>query len=159
MTRPGDRSTAGTPSMAPRTAVPWPSRFLWTRLLGQVLGATALAVSTVLTVFMGGLALGSYLGGRAAARLRQPLLAFALLEAGVGLYGLLVPELLGFIPGLQAGFTEHLGDGRWGQALFRFGLASLVLLLPTTMMGATLPLLADATIGDRERMAETTAKL
>ena len=66
---------------------------LWTRMLGHVFGANALAVSTTLTVFMGGLAIGSHFGGKWAPKLRRPLLAFAALESAVGLYGLLVPIL------------------------------------------------------------------
>ncbi len=127
---------------------------LWTRMLGHVLGADALAVSTVLTVFMGGLALGSHLGGRHAPRLRRPLLAFAGLEAAVGLYGLFVPAGLDAMVAVQAGVVEHLGDGRWGPALLRFALAGLLLLPPTTLMGATLPLLAQALVRRSERLAE-----
>src|SRR2546425_9106804 len=45
---------------------------LWARMLGLVFGATTLAVSTVLASFMGGLALGSALAGRVAARFERP---------------------------------------------------------------------------------------
>jgi spermidine synthase len=134
-------------------------QILWTRMLGHVLGATALAVSTVLTVFMGGLALGSHLGGRWAPRLRRPVLAFAALEAGVGLYGLLVPGLLERLPELQQGLGGVLGDGRWGYALLRFLLAVLVLALPTTAMGATLPILAEAVVQRGDDMAQKTGTL
>lgn len=132
---------------------------LWTRMMGHVLGASALAVSTVLTVFMGGLALGSHLGGRWAPRVQRPLLVFAVLEAGVGLYGLMVPAMLESLPYLQVGLSGLLGEGRWGHALVRFFLATLVLLPPTTAMGATLPLLAEAAVGRLRRIAETTGGL
>ncbi|MEL6187115.1 MAG: fused MFS/spermidine synthase, partial [Myxococcota bacterium] len=132
---------------------------LWTRMMGHVLGASALAVSTVLTVFMGGLALGSHLGGQRARAIRRPVLAFAVLEAGVGLYGLAVPTLLESLPTLQVGLAYVWGEARDGQALLRFFLAALVLLPPTTAMGATLPLLAEAAVGRMRRMAETTGRL
>ena len=132
---------------------------LWTRVLGHVLGASALAVSTVLTVFMGGLALGSHLGGRLAPRLQRPILAFAALEVWVGLYGLAVPTLLAQLPALQLGLAPVLGDGRWGWALVRFGLSALVLLPPTVAMGATLPILAQATVGREGSLAEITGRL
>lgn len=132
---------------------------LWTRMLGHALGASALAVATVLTVFMGGQALGSHFGGRYCARVRRPLLGFALLEAGVGLYGLLVPGLLETLPSIQQHWVAALGDGRWGHALLRFFLSSAVLVAPTIAMGATLPFLAQAVVQKDEDMARRTGQL
>ena len=60
-------------------------------MLTLVFGSTTLAVSTVLTAFMGGLGLGSYLAGRFADRLKNPVRAYALAEAAIGVYALLVP--------------------------------------------------------------------
>ena len=67
---------------------------LWTRMLTLVFGSTTLAVSTVLTAFMGGLGLGSYLAGRYADRIKNPVRAYALAEAGIGVYALLVPLVI-----------------------------------------------------------------
>lgn len=66
---------------------------LWTRQLALIFGVTTYAVSTVLATYMGGLALGSYLVGRQVDRVRDPLRLYAVLEAGIGLYALLVPFL------------------------------------------------------------------
>src|SRR5213083_747005 len=62
---------------------------LWARMLGLVFGATTPAVSTVLAAFMGGLALGSALAGRWAARIRRPLRAYGWMEVGIAIYALL----------------------------------------------------------------------
>src|SRR5438477_11215050 len=75
---------------------------VWTRELGLVFGSTTLAISTVLSVYMGGLALGSVIAGRFADRVRDPLRAYAIAEAGVGLYGLAIPLLLLHYPALNA---------------------------------------------------------
>src|SRR5438552_16243653 len=64
---------------------------LWARMLGLVFGATTLAVSTVLAGFMGGLALGSALAGRVAARVTRPLRSYGLIEISIAVYALLVP--------------------------------------------------------------------
>ncbi len=64
---------------------------VWTRMLTQIFGNTTHAVATVLTAFMGGLALGSYLFGLLADRGKNNFLLYGILEAGVGLYGFLVP--------------------------------------------------------------------
>ncbi|MFQ5444791.1 MAG: hypothetical protein ACE5EK_09260, partial [Nitrospinales bacterium] len=62
---------------------------VWTRLLTLVMGNTHYSVATVLTAFMGGLALGSFLGGRTIDRHRNPLIVYAVLEAAIGIYCIL----------------------------------------------------------------------
>src|SRR3989338_8173260 len=66
---------------------------VWTRMLTQVFGNTTYAIATVLSSFMAGLALGSYLFGRIADRGKNGFLLYGDLEFGVGLYGLAVPWL------------------------------------------------------------------
>src|SRR5438270_3998156 len=75
---------------------------LWTRELGLIFGSTTLAIATVLSAFMGGLALGSHLAGRVGSRIQDPLRAYALCEAGVGLYALTLPLTLAAYPALNA---------------------------------------------------------
>src|SRR3954470_19223567 len=81
---------------------------VWTRELELVFGSTTLAISTVLSVFMGGLGLGSWLAGRWADRIRDRLRAYALAEAGVGVYALIVPAILRLYPSLNAGLYRVL---------------------------------------------------
>ena len=83
---------------------------LWTRMLTLVFGSTTLAVSTVLTAFMGGLGLGSYLAGRIADRLRNPVRTYALTEAAIGVYALLVPLAMAFYPALNRWLWSAFGD-------------------------------------------------
>lgn len=115
---------------------------LWTRELGLVFGSTTLAMSTVLSVFMGGLALGSYLCGRRVSRISRPLRAYALVEAGVGLYALSVPLWLQLYPKLNALLWQSVGNHYAVLSLLRFVATALLLIVPTTLMGATLPLLS-----------------
>jgi spermidine synthase len=113
---------------------------VWTRQLSLVFGVTTYAVATVLATFMGGLALGSYLIGRRIDRGGNPLLAYALLEAGIGVYALLVPALLA---GLETPYVllRQLDVPYPVLALGRALLAALVLIVPTTLMGGTFPVL------------------
>lgn len=67
----------------------------WMKLLTVELGSTVYAVSTVLTVFMSGLALGSWWFGRQADRTARPLMLYATMEASLGLYA---AALLGVLP-------------------------------------------------------------
>lgn len=115
---------------------------VWVRLLGLVFGATHLAIATVLATFMGGLALGSRVGGPRADRMSRPALGYAGCELGIGLCALAVPGLIGALPGLVAPFE----GSPLGLGLARFVGAALVLLVPTTLMGATLPFLVRALV-------------
>lgn len=117
---------------------------LWARMLGLVFGATTLGISAVLAAFMGGLALGSALAARYAARIARPVRAYALIEIAVGLYALTVPLLFRGIDRVYAEAAPHFHPGFYGAAFSRFALATAVLVIPTALMGATLPVLVAA---------------
>ena len=117
---------------------------LWMRMLGLVFGATTLAVSTVLVAFMGGLALGSALAGRLGDRIKHPLRVYGLFEIGIALYALAVPLLFVLTDHGYVFVWQQFGGSFLVFSLLRFVLSSLVLLIPTTLMGATLPVLAAA---------------
>jgi spermidine synthase len=109
---------------------------LWVRMLAGVLGHSVIAISLVVAIFMGGLGLGARLAGRRAQRVARPLLAYGLLEAAIGGLALLSPHLVH----AGAGLFAMLANG--GSHVFGVVLVSvLVLLPPTTAMGATLPML------------------
>src|SRR5690349_4021346 len=65
------------------------------RLLTCVFGSSHLATSTVLAAYMAGLSAGAWLFGRATSRLRRPIVAYAALEAFVGLFYALLPTVFG----------------------------------------------------------------
>src|SRR5262249_28646701 len=115
---------------------------LWTRMLTLVFGSTTLAVSTVLTAFMGGLGLGSALAARFADRLKSPVRAYAAAEAAIGLYALLVPLVIGLFPRFILWLWAAFGDRYALLSILRFVASAGLLIVPTTLMGATLPLLA-----------------
>lgn len=117
---------------------------LWARMLGLTFGATTLAVSTVLAAFMGGLALGSALAGWLAPRITKPVSAYGWMEISIAVYALLVPFLFQAVDDLYAYVWQQLHPGFFEFTLLRFALSCLMLLVPTTLMGATLPVLAAA---------------
>jgi spermidine synthase len=132
---------------------------LWARMLGLVFGATTFAISAVLAAFMGGLALGSAWAGRLAARIKKPLRAYALLEVGVALYALAVPFLFHSIDGVYAFIWTHFHPGFYAFSLWRFVLSCAVLLIPTTLMGATLPVLTAALVRSSKETRNSIARL
>lgn len=117
---------------------------LWARMLGLVFGATTFAISAVLAAFMGGLALGSAWAGKLAARIRRPLRVYGYLEIGIAVYALAVPLLFRWIDSVYALIWEQFHPGFYAFSLWRFVLSCVVLLVPTTLMGATLPILSAA---------------
>ena len=124
---------------------------IWERELMQVFGTTSFALSTLLTAFMAGLALGSVLGGRVAARLRRPLRVYGLLEGGIGLYALAVPLLLDGLPWVYGLIFDRFLQDFYLFSLLRFVAVFLVLVLPTTLMGATLPIVSQW-VAERARL-------
>src|SRR3990172_4886587 len=70
---------------------------VWTRLMVLIFGSTVYAVSTILTAFMAGLALGSYYMGKKLSRYKNLYLLFGLVELGMGVYGIVFPQVLPLI--------------------------------------------------------------
>lgn len=115
---------------------------VWTRLLTRVMGNTHYSIATVLTIFMAGLALGSYLGGRWIDRRKNPLFFYAVLEAAIGLYCLLVPSLIESASPLFEWVYQTQTESYSKASLYRFFICGVILLIPTSLMGATLPVLS-----------------
>ena len=133
---------------------------VWVRMMVLVFGSTTFALSTVLTAFMGGLALGSWVAGRRAEGMRDPrraLLVYGVLELAIGAYAFGLPHLVDRIHMVHAAiWGSHASY--YSFALLRFLLASALLLVPTAAMGATLPVLARYFCGD-DAAPETGAKV
>lgn len=133
---------------------------VWIRRLGLTLGHTVLAISTVVTVFMLGLALGGLYGGRWADRLELERLPrdYARLELAIGLWGGLS---LFFLEIFERGYLRLAASEVSGIPLYLCGfLGALVVLLPPTVaMGATLPLLSRLVIGGRDQLGASLAAL
>lgn len=132
---------------------------IWERALTQVFGTTSLALSTLLTAFMAGLALGSHLGGRFADRIKRPLVVYGLLEGAIGVYALLIPPMLGVLPALYGVLFDHFIDDFVVFSALRFIAVFAILVIPTTMMGATLPLISQWTARHNARFQGTAGVL
>ncbi len=117
-------------------------QMVWMRELILVFGASMFAISTLLTAFMGGLALGSWYFGKRADQFRNPLLTYGLLELGIGVYAFVVPILFSSLVPIYQSLSSIFDFSFYAFSLVRFVLAVLILLLPTALMGGTLPVLA-----------------
>jgi predicted membrane-bound spermidine synthase len=107
---------------------------VWVRLLETYFGVTLTAITLIVSAYMAGLGLGSLLGGRIAAKTHNAVLLYGLIEAGIGVFGILSPYLINWIGQITAGSSYALV----------FILSFALLLIPTLLMGMTLPLLTQA---------------
>ena len=111
---------------------------VWFQMLTLNVGSSAISLAVVLGTFMGGMCLGSLLLPKFISPREHPLRVYALLEAGIGVMGLLILFLLPYIGGV---YTAIGGPGLSGLIL-RGVVCAIVLLPPTVLMGATLPAIA-----------------
>ena len=132
---------------------------VWSRMLTHVFGSTVLAVSTVLAAFMGGLALGSYCLGKRGDRISNPLRGFAFCELGIAVSALLLLPLLSHLSPLAIWMTRGLAEFPIVYGFARLLFALLLLVVPTTLMGATLPFLCRHLIGRVDAAGHTIALL
>lgn len=122
------------------------------RWLTTLFGATTLAVTATLSGFFLGLALGSLALGERSRRWRRPLLAFGLLEIGVGLGALLVHPILDLYRDFYPLIRLRLTGFPAGFALVKLVLAWAAVGIPTFCMGATLPALGEAVAPSGKRL-------
>ncbi|MEW6077972.1 MAG: fused MFS/spermidine synthase [Thermodesulfobacteriota bacterium] len=123
---------------------------IWMRMLTVYAGGSDFSVSIVLAVFMAGLAMGSAIAGRLADCLdgSRRLLIYGWLKLAIGLYGLLFPLLMSWCKPLYALFYHHLLDHFLGYNAASSLISALLLIVPTTLMGITFPLLCRFVIDD-----------
>jgi spermidine synthase len=133
---------------------------LWCRQLGLIFGNTAHSISTVLTAFMGGLALGSFLGGRLAHRFERPFMVYGVLEIAIGVYCAALPLLFGDSSPLVPLYRSLYGaDGSSSLVAVRLVVSFILLIIPTTFMGMTLPLLTQFLVRSKSTMGKTVGTL
>jgi predicted membrane-bound spermidine synthase len=126
---------------------------VWQRVIGLHAGVDLFSITTVITAFMAGLGLGNLAGGALADRLgpRRSLVAFAVSKAALGAFGIASIPLL--YDGYRA-LAPHI-DSLWVAFLFHFAL----LLVPTTLMGVSLPLVSRGVVEASSDMAARVGRL
>ena len=116
----------------------------FSKYLSYVVGATAYAVSAVLAAFMTGLALGAYAGGKASLRIRRPVMVYGALELVVAVAVAIAPSEFDALASVYARIARHAPDSLAALSALRWLSALAIVVLPTTAMGATLPILTRA---------------
>ncbi len=115
---------------------------LFSKALALTFGSTSTATYTVLATYMGGMALGAWLGGAIASKRANPLVLYAFCELAIGLYCLATPWLFPLIRELYVALAAGVPPDAPSLLFARFGIGAAGLLAPTILMGMTLPILA-----------------
>ncbi len=125
-------------------------QIVWQRVLFAIYGVNAESVAIIVSAFMLGLGLGSLVGGRLSARFsRHGVLIFGIAELGIALFGLASLRIFHWAAASTAGANLP-----W-VIVFSFSL----LLVPTTLMGATLPLLVGQLVRRCGRVGVSVSRL
>jgi spermidine synthase len=132
---------------------------VWSRLLVFVFGGTTFAITTILTCFMGGLALGSFIAGHYNKSIKNPGLIYGILELCVGLFSLIVPFLLDLAIPAYRMIINLTGESFIILTISKVMVSITILIIPTTCMGATLPILAKDFVKQREKIGSNIGKL
>jgi spermidine synthase len=132
---------------------------VWFRELSLVIGTTVYAFSAMLTSFLAGLSLGSYVMSRRADSHGNVIRLFALLELGIGLFGLVSLPLFKAISFPYAFLFSLFQSNTYAIALSQFIMSFFVMIVPTTMLGALFPLISKAYASDFNRLGGSIGSL
>jgi spermidine synthase len=126
---------------------------VWTRQFELVFGSTESALSMVLAAYMAGLAVGSFRFGKRCRRWRNPLWLYAALESGIAVSALVLTPGIAHLENLLAVFGSSFVEQPLLLGFLRFLLAFVIVAIPTTLMGGTLPVLCQAVSGANQQDA------
>ncbi len=112
---------------------------VWARKLQIAFGVNLFAVATVLAAYFLGMALGSWLGGKYSDRVRHPLVLYALIEVAIGVTAIIVTPLVDRLDLVLRPFSGFFNDHFQALQAARFLLTLALLLVPTSLLGATVP--------------------
>lgn len=133
---------------------------IWTKELTLIMGNTVYSSTTVLAAFMGGLALGSIFLGRYIDKSKvSPLRLYAILELGIGLFALSLPYLLASFNPLYKWIYQASSYNNYLITFLRFVISFCLLLVPTFLMGGTLPILSKYIVSSFQHLGKRTGTL
>ncbi|NQT27049.1 fused MFS/spermidine synthase [candidate division KSB1 bacterium] len=127
-------------------------QLVWLRMLGLVFGVTVFAVSTVLTAFMAGIALGSLVWGRIADRIQRPILLLLFFEIVLALYALAFPKMLALLMTSAHHLASPEATSLAFRSMIRFILSFALLLIPASIIGGGLPVVGKVLIRSSKRI-------
>ena len=134
---------------------------LWVRQFAKIFGSSTYGVTIVLTSFMLGLSLGAWVIGKIADTLNENRLIrlYIILETAIGGYALLLPFILKWAETIYIGFYQIYHPGTLFFYGFKIMLAFLILVIPTSLLGATLPVMSRYIIREKKWISLNVSQL
>ncbi len=115
---------------------------VWVRSLTLIFGGSHLAVTAVLSIFMAGLAIGGYAIGKYADHVGKPLRLYGLLEVGIAFFAVVFMGLMRLYPSIYVPLAQGKDNAHFYLLFIRVLFSAIALIVPTTLMGGTLPVLS-----------------
>ena len=162
------------PERAVLLAIPWlfaASGFaalayevFWTRMLVYIVGTDVQAFGIMLSVYLTGLTVGSFLFTKCFSRRGNPVALFVAFEVLIGVFGILSVPILGLVldHGWRLGRVVGVilpGGGWWATVAVRILRSAAVMFVPTLLMGATFPLVTRIYVHGMKRLSSSIGRL
>jgi len=117
---------------------------IWTHYLKLIFGHAAYAQSLVLSIFMGGLAIGAYIASRLTLKIKNPLLAYAIIEIVIGIFALFFHEIFIFSQDVLFNQLAPNIDSNFIFTCIKWLLGILLILPQSILLGTTFPIISSA---------------
>jgi len=132
---------------------------VWAKYLSILFGNTTYAYTVVLATFMGGLAIGSFSLGRLADKIRDRLTLYACAEIGIAVFCAFTPRLFALAKVVYLVAARHYAPHSPELTLVMCVIGASIMLLPTLLMGGTLPILSTYMTTSQSSRGKTVARL
>ena len=120
---------------------------VWGKELSYLLGNSTYAAATVVAAFMSGLALGSFLVARRRLRIERPIRIYGLMQFAIGIFGIFSVLIFRQSDPLFALLYNWLGSASQLFLVVRFLVVFVLMVIPVTLMGMTLPIVVSSMSG------------
>jgi len=133
---------------------------IWLRLLTLFFGVSSFAISTIVGTFMAGIALGSFIFGNVSEKKQNVIKIYAFLELFIGLSSLVVYLILNNTTFLHEIYYHFYNNTSfYGLSFVRLAMAILLLLIPSTLIGGTIPLVSKYLIRNEDAVGKDFSKI
>lgn len=115
---------------------------LWSRYLKNFLGHSAYAQSLVLCIFMGGMAIGSYLASKLSSKIKKPLIIYGIIEGIIGCFALSFHYIFNYITSISYNYVFNWIENSFGIIVYKIIISSLIITPQTILLGMTFPIIS-----------------
>ncbi|MCX7991257.1 MAG: spermidine synthase, partial [Proteobacteria bacterium] len=123
---------------------------LWSHYLKTFLGHSAYAQSLVLCIFMGGMAVGSFLSSKFSNKIKHPLMVYAIIEGFIGFFALIFHYLFNGVVSISYNYVFPWIENSLGIIIYKIIISSLIITPQTILLGMTFPIMSYFFVRDNQ---------